>query len=299
MKRIILASAVAVLLTALQSGAAVLLYESFSGYANGDLPGQSYRGAGFQAGGSWSGDSADESTVMSADGLWYSELLVSGGKMRTSGDGGTGTAAVPDMSVGGPFDTAGLVYSPGTPSSRIGGGTIAGTLYYSFLARKVYPENADEFAGFHLYRGNSEGCLAGNTWSHWAYSVMMNGDYDLRDDYGLGDFMMGNTTTRFFVVKVIYSSSADDTVAVWMDPDLTETEVNQGSNVYVLPDLTIEADASFDNFRLRSGNTATTNQWEFDEIRFGQTWDDVTPIPEPAALTLAALCGFAALLRRK
>jgi len=296
MKKIILAAAIAVLLTALQSGAAVLLYESFSGYANGDLPGQSYQGTGFKAGGFWWGDAADASTVTNAGGLSYSGLLVSGGKARTRGNG-PNTEAVPDMSVGGPFDTAGLVDAPGTASSRIGRGTIQGTLYYSFLARKVQPENDDEYGGFHLYRGNSEGCLAGNTWWAWAYSVMMGPDYDLIDNYGLGDFMYGNTTTRFFVVKVIYTSGADDTVAVWMDPDLAETEANQGSNVYVLPELTIEVDASFDNFRLRSGGNAI-RQWEFDEIRFGETWDDVTPIPEPA-LALVALCGFVALLRRK
>ena len=295
MKTPILAAAIAVLLPVLQSGAAVLLYESFSGYANGKLPGQSYQGAGFKSNGFWWADTANASTVTDMDGLSYSGLLVSGGKMTTSGVGGNGTEGVPDMSVGGPFDTAGLVDSPGTSSNMIGGGTIEGALYYSFLARKTETNPDGEFAGFQLCRGTGEGPLIGNTYSSHDYSVMMGPDYDLRDNYGFGDSLQVNTTAQFFVVKVIYSSGADDTVEIWMAPDLTETEVNQGSNVYVLPDQIIEGDASFDNFKLRSGND--THPWEYDEIRFGETWDDVTPIPEPT-LALVALCGFAALLGR-
>lgn len=37
----------------------------------------------------------------------------------------------------------------------------------------------------------------------------------------------------------------------------------------------------------------------FDELRIGNTWEDVTPVPEPATVVLASLGIVALLLRGK
>ena len=52
----------------------------------------------------------------------------------------------------------------------------------------------------------------------------------------------------------------------------------------------------FNQFRMRG-----SEGWDFDEIRFGMTWDDVTPaVPEPASGLLALLgIGLVTHLRRR
>jgi hypothetical protein len=62
----------------------------------------------------------------------------------------------------------------------------------------------------------------------------------------------------------------------------------------------------FDGFYLHealdnssSGSDGAAQSAQVDELRFGESYGDVTPIPEPATMSLLALGGLGALLRRR
>ena len=151
--------------------AAVLSYDSFSGYTAGNLPAQTYQGPGYVSGGSWSSALANGSTVTTSGGLSYSTLRVSGGKVTVKGDG---TDTWGKLDKAGVFSAAGLYDSS---SLTIGGGTVSGTLYVSFLMRAVSTDRNNEYGGLQLSRSNStsSGILIGNAFSAWAYSLDNSG----------------------------------------------------------------------------------------------------------------------------
>lgn len=115
-----------------------LLHETFAGYSDGNLVGQSYRGAGF-SNGSWSGrnslfsGSVADAAQFSPVGLTFPGLPVSGGKIIVKGDG-SNLQGLPDLSSSGPFAAAGFYDAA---SGTIGGGNVSGTLYLRFLLRAV------------------------------------------------------------------------------------------------------------------------------------------------------------------
>jgi len=75
------------------------------------------------------------------------------------------------------------------------------------------------------------------------------------------------------VARIDYNSGADDTVTVWMDPDIVASEAGQG-NLYR---RTFTGNARFNRIALRSGSNNNDDSWDFDEIRFGTNWGSVTP----------------------
>ncbi|MCX7846914.1 MAG: hypothetical protein N2595_02625 [bacterium] len=90
--------------------------------------------------------------------------------------------------------------------------------------------------------------------------------------------------TAFIVARLI-SGAAEDTLHLWVNPPL-------GAAPPATPSATLTAipHVEFDRIGLRAGNTPTPYV-ALDELRFGETWESVTPIiPEPAlALTVAGL----------
>jgi len=252
-----------------------MAYEPFAGYNNGSLIGQTYAGSGFEAG-AWTAPSGDVN-VSAAGGLTYVSgpltLLTTGGKATTPAAGPINTALGNlDVSAGGPFGGQGLV-----DGGFVGGGNVNGTLYYSFLARNNsadVPNGENDFAAMQLYRNGAEVFGVGNYWDAWAYSTFgLGGDGNLlrpSDD----TWKDMDNQVHLFVVKIQFVANGDDTVTVWMDPDLTLDEGSQPNTVYR---RTVTGDASFNQVAVRSGSLNNDNSWDFDEIRFAGTWGDVTP----------------------
>jgi len=99
-----------------------------------------------------------------------------------------------------------------------------------------------------------------------------------------------NTAVHLFVVGFnLSATAASDTVTVWLDPTLGAGAPGGG--------LTVSGqNIAFDRLSLSdySGNSAN-----WDEIRWGTTFDSVTVVPEPSTFALAGLGGLALLLRCK
>ena len=111
----------------------------------------------------------------------------------------------------------------------------------------------------------------GNNFNAFAYSLFgISGDVDLTNN--VGGFLLMNNSVHMFVARIDYASGADDTVTVWMDPDISVGEGSQG-NLYR---RTFTGNARFNRLALRSGSNNNDNSWDFDEIRFGAGWSQVT-----------------------
>ncbi len=247
----------------------LMAFEPFRCYTEGTLGGQNYAGTGFDSG-SWtvaSGNGLVTNTASLAYTSSYHALATEGGRAFTPAAGHNTVRANMDTNTGGTFGA----YVDG---GRIGGPNASGTLYFSFLARNASGslDGTDDYAAFQLYDDGSEVLGIGNNWNAWAYSLFgLSGDVDLTNN--AGGFLSMDASAHLFVARIDYVSGGDDTVTVWMDPDIAASEAGQG-NLYR---RTFTGNARFNRIALRSGSNNNDNSWDFDEIRFGTNWSNVTP----------------------
>jgi len=86
------------------------------------------------------------------------------------------------------------------------------------------------------------------------------------------------------------AGSTDDNLTLYLNPT-SETSSSIS--------LSSTRDVAFDRITMRG--VGTTNDFTYDELRFGTTFSDVTPIPEPGvyALALSLVAGGMAFLKRR
>ena len=255
----------------------VISYETFAGYRPGALIGQTNLSAGFASGTNWFGtNNAYVAPQVNLD--WTNgsySLNPAGGRIETLPDGnGPALFALMDTNLNGAFGKYGLV-----TNGIIGASNISGNLYFSFLARDKdgNGSSAADFFGFELFNGTTEVIGIGNSFGASAYSLLWGANsLDLTN--GAGGYLNEDNNVHFFVGKIAYQAGANDILSVWMDPDINPLtgETGQGSAVYR---RYWTNDATFDRIVLRSGSTDNRKGVEFDEIRFGQSWADVTAVP--------------------
>ena len=239
-----------------KAGATVISYESFASYTAGTLPGQTYKATGYASGGSWSGGTAQVST---SGGLSFSSggvaLPVSGGKVTYTA---TDTIATFDTSAGGAFSSY-------VASGVIGGGATSGTLYYSFL----YQKNATiggNYGGLELYNGGNEVLgIPTRTINPNTFSYFPKNTGDLKNNLGSGTTLVQDANVHLFVVRFDFVANGNDTVKIWMDPDLSKAENNQNSSTTYYAVMT--GDYGFSNFHIRGSYS-----FFVDEIRFATSW---------------------------
>lgn len=268
-------------LLASQAQASLLFYDGFSAgnYSAGTVDTQPYGGTGYASGGTWNSNSEFVS-----GGLTHPSLVTTPGFhfSRSSGE----AFGFLDLSPTGTFGTAGLIGSNG----KIGGTDVAETLYFSVLARK---DTADAgFAGFQIYDdalgGPGEGLGVGEVGPD-GYKWLQGGSNGL-----IGDppTPLAEGEVQLFVFKMNFG---DATGEVWINPDPSLSEGDQAAGTSSTV-AAAQPEAGFDSFRLRG-----SQDYSYDEIRMGTTWDSVTPVPEPSGtlLSLLALAGFSLRRSRK
>jgi hypothetical protein len=113
-------------------------------------------------------------------------------------------------------------------------------------------------------------------------------DFDGSNNNGLSDF---DQATHLLVLRIDFASG-NDTITYWWDP------VSIGGAAPTSTGLYSGMDVNFDKIVLSrfAGNGSTLGV--IDEVRLGETYADVTPVPEPGALGLMSLGALMALKRR-
>lgn len=270
-----------VILAAATSAPAALIYESF-GQLAGNLNGQA-GGAGLNT---WS--DVGTVTIEPQGSLTYGNLLNSGGQARVVHSAGTDA-----------FVTTTSVLAD---NNLLDDGA---TLWFSYVFRKDTGGGSNEKGGFAfgterldgafngtnmINSGNGLGVITNNT-SLSAASWSGGGNGSTGGSHGLtyGDAV-------FVVGKIDWGVDglADEQITLYT-PSLTDLGT-LGSGV--TQTLSAVDQSLFDTISFTQRNSGGTDQF-YDEIRFGSTYADVSPvIPEPAAAMLGSL-GALLLLRRR
>lgn len=273
------------LLTAGTARAALLAYEGF-----GYQPGAALTGQGNSSdpgwAGSWNKTSGDADVL--AGSLVYSDLEYSGNSATLGADQYCRANRFPDTSAGGPFGLAGLV-----DGGKIGAdGT---TLYLSFLQRiATVPSGSLPYYAIELSDGNGNAdrvLLVGHDDKATPYYVARTYSNESGSEISTS-LGTENADVNFYVLKFSFGAGDDDLVEIYRNPSLGG---EPAAPTATLGGLSLGYDFSFDRIALARfvGNTPIV---DFDEIRFGTTFADVAPVPEPGSLVLLLAAGFCLLL---
>jgi alpha-glucosidase (family GH31 glycosyl hydrolase) len=261
-----------------------LLADAFTNYSAGNLPGQPFLGTGFAAGGSWQGldntfsaQVADAATV-SLSGLASPLAGSTGGQATVKGDG-SNLEGLPDLSANGAFANAGLLDNA---SGTIGGGSVSGTLYLSFLIRAHFDSGNGAYGGLQLSRGDDgTGVLIGNSLSAWAFSIYSPATDTSSDlDNNGGSYLFVDTKVHLVVARIDYAPDNSDTLTAWLDPNPATGENSQNASTTYIG--AAAGDFSFNRFFLRGGYSG--KQFDYGGIRFGTSWSAVMPAATQSAL---------------
>lgn len=148
----------------------------------------------------------------------------------------------------------------------------------------------DSFAAVQLYMNHFAGInalsLAVTTASGSSSVAVAGGGLDLPTLAG------PNNGMHLVVMKYEFAADAPDIVSVYFDPATgIEPALADAQISVAASDLLITHQGAFTNFTFSGGGHVPG---AIDEIRWGDTYADVTPVPEPATLTLF-LMGLLAL----
>ena len=86
---------------------------------------------------------------------------------------------------------------------------------------------------------------------------------------------------RTIVFRIDYLPGQDDQVTAWLQPDLSMDENAQPPAILTQ----FEANASFDQIRLREGNGPSDNGWSFSNILISEQ----SPFSQPQGTTFASV----------
>ncbi|HKK18937.1 MAG TPA: PEP-CTERM sorting domain-containing protein [Opitutales bacterium] len=281
LKNNILCAAGAAILTSASVHGAALINESFDYTAGDNLNG---KGPATGVANAWTA----ENYGLESGSLTFGSLQTSGNKARWNpGDNGAGT--------GGGYNLT----AAGIDSSLSNAGLLdnSNSLWFSFVHRMDATGGSFNFAlAADPYTGNNssigEGVGVEFNGSGAAIATFYNGGTLGADTASNNTFGVG--VTQLFVGRIDWStgSGVADTLTLFApgtDLDLTGHEISTAS-------------ADFDQTQF---DTLTTNKRRegansYDEIRFGASYADVSPVPEPSSFALIAIClSSLSLLRRR
>lgn len=272
-----LAGVVVLLALAMPAQASILAYEGFDYTAGSAVAGNGSLGAGWA--GSWTGETA--ASVSSAT-MTYGSLSTSGNSWRSGVDVNVRTLRSLDASASGTFGTAGLVDSNGYI------GQDGTTLYFSFLEQiSVVPGTYPDDLRYYAVELNKD------TRNYDPNRVLLIGHDDtLSTYYSAANKLSGTSTSlgaedtnvNFYVVKLTFGTGNNDTATIYRNASLT------GEPAVAAATLTGDFSTKSMNIGRFVGVNPVLN---VDEIRFGTTYADVVPIPEPSMVAMLTVALFA------
>ena len=199
--------------------------------------------------------------IMETGDLTYSNLAVSGNSVEVQGN------------------DQGIFRALGTTNS-----TAGKSLWFSALMQ-VDQSVGNRYAGVSLFLGATEKFFFGqrNLSPYWGMEAWNTG---LKINTSITTV---SNATGFLVVQL---DSTAGKINLWVNPTSLGGSAPTATATLSLTDF------SFDTFRIQSGGT---EKLDVDELRFGTTYADVTPltIPEPATISLIAFIGGLSLLIRR
>lgn len=269
-------------LCAVSANAAIIAYEGHDAPA-GNLLGVS---TGFELG-PWDPQNSEAGYAVATGGLSYGSLAVTG---NTAVGGGGWTSAGLGLAISQTWEPDDA-WTPYRKEHPVSGRSVAGaegtTLWASMLVRSdaAGSDYAINFHDQHIAwnEGDFAGIvgLGGGMWglSEKGGSAISSGVAKV-----VGE-------TYLMVVKFDFIDALTDTVTLYVNP----------TPGLALPDvagvsLNTSQDLSLLGVRFYPGNDV--NQGAFDELRFGEAYVDVTPIPEPCTIALLSL-GAISLYRKR
>jgi hypothetical protein len=286
-----------------RTNAALLMYEPFNGYTAGDINGQNPNANtfGMDTAAPYAANAAYD---FSASGLLFSNLTASGGALTV-----TTTAGI----------TGGGVIDLASPFS--------GTLYSSYLVHLTNdPSSTTDTVTLRI---NDTGTAAvansrfrADAQSGSGTSDVVAASYDDSMVDGTGSLLSGVTYLllgRFTNVNSALSAGVPGVATVFaltaaqfdffkLDGTITDAELNAatvGSGASQVTGMATEtlttgtesfADGQAFQLATQGGGAGITVR--YDEVRFGQSFNDVTPVPEPGIGSLLALSGLGLLALR-
>jgi len=227
--------------------------------------------------------------TVASPGLTYLNLNVAGN--CAIGDGQWLSAGI-GISMPNPWDAVQNEWSPYRKQDgdgRYKAGAEGTTLWASFLARQDLSNN-DYKVNFHqshiAWNPGSEGGSVGLSNGVWAISEIGGGP---SASSGVAR-VVGQT--YLMVLKIDFLTEGSDQMTLYVNP-------TPGLGAPNVTGASITTTKDFSLYGVMFYPSSSTNAGALDELRFGNTFADVTPIPEPATIALLVLGGLGLLGRKR
>lgn len=172
---------------------------------------------------------------------------------------------------------AGVRYKLGTDLTE---DKVGKTLYLGFSLRSLSDTVKDKFAGLVLYDEGKEVFGLGNDYSSGYFSFWASNGKGV--PIGEVPVRVDNQVHKI-VMRIDYNPDGAEDIKIWLDPFCRRSESRQLEDIRT----EYEYELDFDEIRLRCGNEGSN--WEFDEIRIGTDWTDVTPPNEEPGAYISEL----------
>jgi hypothetical protein len=273
---------IASVLNSMTSSAALLVYEGFDYPAGTSLRTQT-GGSGFA--GPWANTGSATETATSP-GLTYGDLVVAGNKatlngQQTTSANGNSAFLTRDLSqsFGADGTTVWLSFISQRTGNKSAGGTAQPLNYQRVFSLSLFSGSATEQA--------SVGELSNDPADVWALNP---------DATTIVPSVHTTTpldTQSFLLLRIDnIAGVGTDKAYLWVNPDLTLGEPDTGTAAASITD-----ELSFNRIRLTVGGSQNSGatlaaSGLFDEVRIGDTFADVAPLPEPASVTALFLSLF-------
>ena len=153
--------------------------------------------------------------------------------------------------------------------------SATGTLYFKYTITNPASNQTNEnyFAGMQFWENGGERLGIGNNWGAHAYSVWntTGGNMDLKSATPAAgqtfEYVKAADVTTI-VFKISFTAGGNDSVTVWLNPNLSLTEAEQNPALVT----TFQANATFNEIHLREGGPGAG--WTFSNIAIADTaWD--------------------------